>query len=74
MIGCFSVVAMKLYSSPPKRLDFGQRHVLFLSLGVFIMGRAQSLSWNSSDGVFGWFDLAALLQLPHLKCLFVCSP
>ena len=24
------------------------------------------------DGVFGWYDLAALLRLPHLRCLFVC--
>ena len=26
---------------------------------------------NPSDGVFGRFDLAALLRLPHLKFLFV---
>ena len=26
---------------------------------------------NCSDGVFGRSDLAALLRLPHLECLFV---
>ena len=29
------------------------------------------LFWDPSDGVFGRFDLAALLRLPHLK-FFVC--
>ena len=26
---------------------------------------------DPSDGIFGRFDLAALLRLPHLNCLFV---
>jgi len=30
------------------------------------------LSWDPSDGVFGRFDLAAPLRLPHLICVFVC--
>ena len=30
------------------------------------------LSLGPSNGVFGRSDLAALLRLPHLKCLFVC--
>jgi hypothetical protein len=29
------------------------------------------LSWSPSDGVFGRFDLAALLRLPHLKSFVV---
>jgi len=30
------------------------------------------LLWDPGDGVFGRFDLATLLRLPHLKILLVC--
>jgi len=47
--------------------------------GKLVMASALSLCWKCvclhseapSDGVFGRFDLAALLRLPHLKSLLL---
>ena len=36
-----------------------------------LVGVWNPLSLDPSSGVLGRFDLAALLQLPHLKCLFI---
>ena len=32
----------------------------------------KSLSLDPSNKVFGWFNLAALVRLPHVICLFAC--
>ena len=44
---------------------------------AFLLYPSQLVVWNPlcldpDDGVFGGFDLAAFLRLPHLECLFVC--
>jgi len=38
---------------------------------AFSLGGLDSIVFEPSHGVFGRFDLAALLRLPHLACLFV---
>jgi len=43
--------------------------ILVIPLGWWMVGNPLFL--DPSDGVFGRFDLADLLRLPHLKYLFV---
>ena len=44
-----------------------------LGYSCWLVAGADSIIFNPFDGMFGRFDLAALLRLLHLICLFVCS-
>ena len=38
---------------------------------LLLVAGLESFNLGPYDGVFGGFDLASLLELPHLQCLFV---